>query len=108
MKNIHYLFYITSKYFSVPLHAELYHCTVLFNDDFTCVQWSIYFISRDTVSSNQITYNLRWCYTNLNDEWKMTKHPQKMTKRSCVLIHYLHIQASIGWYIYMYYVTTKP
>ena len=29
------------------LHAELYHCTVLFNDDVTCVEWSIYFISRD-------------------------------------------------------------
>ena len=40
---------------SVPLHAELYHCTVLFNDDVTCIQWSIYLILRDPVSSNQMT-----------------------------------------------------
>ena len=40
---------------SVPLHAELYHCAVLFNDDVTYVQWSTYFISRDPVSSNQMT-----------------------------------------------------
>ena len=59
MKNVHYLFYITSKiicchleqlinhdiledapfqvkgHSSVPFNAELYYCTVLFNDDVT-------------------------------------------------------------------------
>ena len=40
---------------SVPLHAEMFHCTVLFNDDVTYVQWSIYSLSRDPVLSNQIT-----------------------------------------------------
>ena len=34
----------------VLFNAELYYCTVLFNDE-----WSIYCISRDPVSSNQIT-----------------------------------------------------
>ena len=70
MKNIHYLFYITSKILlsfttlinpnilenansvfiapfqvkghrGVPMHAALYYCTLLLNDGVTCVQWSI-------------------------------------------------------------------
>ena len=84
MKNVHYLFYITTKvYFchfkawitfiywktpilfrlrcvkskvtEVQLNAAHYHCTVLLNADVTCVQYSIHFISCDPVSSNQMT-----------------------------------------------------
>ena len=36
-------------YRSVPLEATLYHCTVLSNDDVTCVQWSIFLISCESV-----------------------------------------------------------
>ena len=39
----------------VPLNAELYHCTVLFNADVTGVQWLICVLSCDPVSSNQMT-----------------------------------------------------
>ena len=38
----------------VLLHAAPCHCTVLLNDDNTCVNWFIYFISCDPVSSNQM------------------------------------------------------
>ena len=55
---------LTSKYFchlerlinlNIQENAELYHCTILFNDDLQLVEWSIYFILRDPVSSNQMT-----------------------------------------------------
>ena len=41
------------SHLSVLLNAPLYHNTVLVHADVTCVQWSIYFISCDPVSSNQ-------------------------------------------------------
>ena len=39
---------------SAPFNAALYYCTVLLNPDVTCVQWTIFFISCDPVSSNQM------------------------------------------------------
>ena len=65
MKAIHYLFYITSKLIlsfrtlnfrskvTAPYHSKLNGYYLTMTSQF--VEWSIYFISRDPVSSHQMT-----------------------------------------------------
>ena len=55
----------------LSVQAAVYHCMVLLSDDVTSVHWSIYFISCDPVSSNQIRILINLIYyTYIHDSLK--------------------------------------